>query len=190
MVKPVSEITEAERLARNAYRRLWNRQNKDKVKTIEARRHAKHLEKRRAKSAEAYRIRKSKIVYADTTRGRARAEGLRSGFERTLTVQMKRLNVVYEYEPIKLPYVLERNYVPDFYLPKQNIYIEAKGKLTPEDRSKMIAVKKAHPELDIRFVFMRAENKLTKASKQTYATWAEKNGFPWADGEVPKAWLT
>lgn len=113
----------------------------------------------------------------------------RSGFERTLMSQMRRAKVRFDYEPIKLPYVLERTYCPDFYIPATGIYIEAKGKLDAETRAKMVAVKKAHPELDIRIVFMRAQNKLTKVSKQTYGQWAEKNGFPWADEEIPLEWL-
>lgn len=95
----------------------------------------------------------------------------------------------FEYEPVKLPFVIERTYCPDFYLPKQGIYIEAKGKLDADTKAKMIAVKKAHPELDIRIVFMRGENRLTKRSKTTYMDWAQKNGFVCADGEIPEEWL-
>lgn len=94
----------------------------------------------------------------------------------------------YQYEPHSLDYVLDRKYTPDFKLPN-GIYIEAKGKLDQDTRSKMIAVKKAHPDLDIRFVFMRGENKLNKGSKTTYMDWAKKNGFEAADGKVPEEWL-
>lgn len=112
---------------------------------------------------------------------------MKSGFERTLAAQLKRYGVKFEYEPDKIDYVLERNYIPDFKI--GDMYIEAKGKLDQDTRSKMIAVKKAHPHLDIRFVFMRAENKLSKNSKMTYGQWAERNGFPWADGDIPKEWF-
>lgn len=113
---------------------------------------------------------------------------VRSGFERTIAASLDRRKIKYQYEPIKLGYVLERTYLPDFLLPN-GIYIEAKGKLDQEARSKMVAVKKAHPDLDIRFVFMRGENKLNKGSKMTYMDWAKKNGFPAADGEIPLDWL-
>ena len=113
----------------------------------------------------------------------------KSGFERTLAAQMHKARVSFKYEPIKLPYVLERTYCPDFVL-SNGVIIEAKGKLDPDTRSKMIAVKKAHPELDIRFVFMRADNKLSKASKTTYAQWAQQNGFQWADSLIPEEWFT
>lgn len=88
-----------------------------------------------------------------------------------------------------MDYVLERKYTPDFLL-SNGIYIEAKGKLDQDTRSKMLAVKKAHPELDIRMVYMRGENKLSKGSKMTYMDWSRKNGFICADGEIPLDWLT
>lgn len=113
---------------------------------------------------------------------------MRSGFEKTLAIFLERKGVAYQYEPHSLDYVLERKYHPDFLLPN-GIYIEAKGKLDQDTRSKMIAVKKAHPLLDIRMVFMRGENKLSKGSKMTYMDWAKKSGFPAADGEIPLDWL-
>lgn len=113
---------------------------------------------------------------------------MRSGFERTVAAFLDRNKIKYQYEPTKLNYVLERTYCPDFQL-SNDIYIEVKGKLDQETRSKMVAVKKAHPELDIRFVFMRGENKLSKRSKMTYMEWGKKNGFMCADGEIPKEWL-
>lgn len=112
--------------------------------------------------------------------------GFRSGFERTLDLQLKKSGVAYTYETLKIPYITEGVYNPDFIL-NNGIIIEAKGKLDESDRRKMIAVKKQHPELDIRFVFQVAKNKIVRG-KQTNAQWAEKNGFPWADGEIPEEW--
>ena len=66
---------------------------------------------------------------------------------------------------------LSLNTHPDFFLPN-GVIIEAKGFFKPSDRRKMLAVKEAHPELDIRFVFMR-DNTLSKSSKTTYSMWAE-----------------
>jgi len=103
---------------------------------------------------------------------------------------MKKRKADFKYEPTELPYVLHHNYIPDFYIPTTNIYIEAKGKLTPADRTKMLAVKKQYPDLDIRFVFMRGANRLTsKPKSKTYLEWAESNGFKAADGEIPDEWL-
>jgi hypothetical protein len=71
------------------------------------------------------------------------------------------------------------------------IYLEVKGRLTVEDRRKMLAVKKSNPELDIRFVFQAPYNKINKGSKTTYAKWAEKYGFLWCSySTIPLTWLT
>jgi hypothetical protein len=80
-------------------------------------------------------------------------------------------------------------YTPDFILPN-GVILEAKGYFKPEDRRKMLAVKKQHPHLDIRLVFQQPLNTLTKTSKTTYAMWAEKNGFLWAPFHaIPLDWF-
>lgn len=112
----------------------------------------------------------------------------RSKFERTLAQALKRLKVKFKYEESRIPYILEKNYVPDFQLPN-GIYIEAKGVLTAEDRKKMKAVISQHPDKDFRFVFQKASNKLNKKSKTTYADWATREGIKWADGKIPKEWI-
>lgn len=100
-----------------------------------------------------------------------------------------RKKCVYEPADGKLPYVLEMKYLPDIRLPN-GTYVEIKGRLDSTDRRKMIAVKKAHPDLDIRFVFMRAHNLLYKGAKTTYAQWADKEGFVWSEGAIPESWYT
>jgi hypothetical protein len=96
----------------------------------------------------------------------------------------------FEYESLKLPYTIEAVYTPDFILPN-GVIIETKGWLKPEDRRKMLAVKKAHPKLDIRLVFQSPHNTISKESKTTYASWAEKHGFPWAHyNSIPLEWFT
>jgi hypothetical protein len=115
--------------------------------------------------------------------------GFKSGYERSVAANLASKKIKFQYEPDKFNYTLERTYCPDFKLPN-GVYIEAKGKLDQETRSKMLAVKKNNPELDVRMIFMRGENKLSKGSKMTYLDWAAKNGFPAADGtEVPDEWL-
>lgn len=93
----------------------------------------------------------------------------------------------YTYESLQIPYIFEGIYNPDFIL-DNGIIVEAKGLLDYDDRRKMLAVKKQHPELDIRFVFMDA-NKCPPRMKSTHAQWAEKHGFPWADKEIPDEWI-
>jgi hypothetical protein len=95
----------------------------------------------------------------------------------------------FEYETLKLNYTLSANYYPDFILPN-GVILEAKGYFKPEDRRKMLAVKKQHPDLDIRLVFQAPYNTLTKKSPTTYAKWAEKNGFLWAAShDIPLDWF-
>jgi hypothetical protein len=112
----------------------------------------------------------------------------KSGFERTLDADLKRQKVSYQYEPIKLDYVIKHKYNPDFVL-SNGVIIEAKGYFRKGDTAKMKAVKEAHPTLDIRFVFMNADKKIS-GQKQTHGEWASRNGFPFASERIPKDWLT
>jgi hypothetical protein len=99
------------------------------------------------------------------------------------------------YEISQFEYVVDeiKKYTPDWTLIIQpgghHIYIEYKGVLDGATRKKMKLMKKQHPELDIRFVFEQASNKITKTSKTTYGMWADQWGFPWADNELPSEWL-
>ena len=52
-----------------------------------------------------------------------------------------------------------------------------------------MAIKKQHPNLDIRFVFSNSNSKLRKGAKTTYADWCVKHGFLYADKDVPEEWL-
>jgi hypothetical protein len=114
----------------------------------------------------------------------------RSGLEKQVADLLNGLGVKFEYESTKVPYVLMCNYTPDFLLPN-GIYLETKGHFTPEDRRKMLAVKKANPDLDIRMVFQAPHNKIEKRSKTTYAMWCEKNNIQYcAYHSIPIEWLT
>jgi Phage endonuclease I len=80
---------------------------------------------------------------------------------------------------------VERTYTPDFAI--GTILIETKGRFTSADRSKMLAVKAAHLELDIRLLFMR-DQPIRKGSKTRYSDWCVKHGFQYAIGAVPPEW--
>jgi hypothetical protein len=115
----------------------------------------------------------------------------KSLFEGDICKNLKSKNVSFSYEEDKFDYKVEeiKKYNPDFKLPN-GIYVEAKGLFTAANRKKHLLVKKQHPELDIRFLFQRANNKLSKKSKTTYAAWCDKNGFIWAEGtKVPQNWI-
>jgi predicted nuclease of restriction endonuclease-like RecB superfamily len=84
-----------------------------------------------------------------------------------------------------------KNYIPDFIITKPSghkVYIEVKGYLRPEDRTKMIAVKYKNPTLDIRFLFDN-DNKLNKDSKSRYSDWCNKHNFAFAFKTIPKGWV-
>ena len=118
--------------------------------------------------------------------------GFRSGLEEQIASELKGLRVQYEFEETKLKYVKPQKthtYTPDFYLPNQKIYIETKGLFTSADRQKMKLIKEQHPNTDIRFIFSNSKSRISKKSKTTYAMWAEKYGFKWADKHIPKEWL-
>jgi len=111
----------------------------------------------------------------------------RSSLERRLDWELDDGGFVALYEACRIPYELLCHYVPDYILPN-GIVIEAKGFFNSADRRKMRAVKDMHPDLEIRFVFGRAGNKLNKTSRTTYSKWADSKGFPWADKSIPDAW--
>lgn len=75
------------------------------------------------------------------------------------------------------------HYIPDFIIdtPNGTLYIECKGYLRRESRVKLCAVKRQHPERDIRMLFYSTDKKNIR--------WAIKNGFKYAIGTIPTEWL-
>ena len=112
----------------------------------------------------------------------------KSGFERTIAANLMSRGANFTYEELSLPYVLNGEYHPDFVLKDSGIIVEAKGLLDRDSKRKMLAIKRQYPDLDIRFLFMYADKKVP-GTKQTHAQWAKKNGFQWAEGEIPDEWL-
>lgn len=131
----------------------------------------------------------------------------RSKFERDFANVLTELGLTFGYETTVLGYIIpERKgkYTPDFRINTSRktdenvghgqgengrIYIETKGYWDAEDRTKLKLVKEQHPELDLRIVFMNANNKIHKKSKTTYGDWATKHGFKWANKTIPKEWI-
>lgn len=73
--------------------------------------------------------------------------------------------------------------MPDFIIvtPTGRVFIETKGHLRREDKAKLVAVKRQHPEVDLRLLFY-APNKVN-------SKWATKHGFRFAFGNIPREWL-
>lgn len=128
----------------------------------------------------------------NTRRGRkSKKDSYRSQLERDFAKNLKKRSVNFDYESIKIPYVIHHDYHPDFIIEKQDgslMILEAKGYLNSDDRRKMLAVKECNPHLDIRFIFQDSSKKIRKGSKTTYGDWSKKNGFPFADKTLPAVW--
>lgn len=107
----------------------------------------------------------------------------RNRFEQKIERQLKKAKVPFKYESEKITYLIAGHYIPDFVLNTRlgKVYLETKGHFRPEAKRKMAAVKKLHPELDIRILFYSLKAKDIR--------WAEKHGFKYAIDVIPKEWL-
>lgn len=112
----------------------------------------------------------------------------RSRLERDVADDMVLRGIGYEYEACRIKYISTRAYVPDFMLPN-GIFIEVKGWFKASDRAKHLRIKEQHPELDLRFLFSRAKQKLSRQSSTTYAQWCERYGFKWCEKKIPQGWI-
>ena len=113
----------------------------------------------------------------------------KSNLEETVWKKLRVDFPILKYEPDKFKYTQpaqDRTYTPDFKLGK-NLYIETKGRLDLDTRKKMVWFKDDNPDVRIIFLFMNANNTISKKSKTTYWMWAESVGFEWLD--FRGAWL-
>ena len=120
----------------------------------------------------------------------ARKYGYRSGLELKTAKYLDDLLIKYKYEKVKIEWedLTYRTYTPDFVL-YNGIIIETKGMFTASDRKKHLAIKKQHPELDIRFVFENSNRRLRKGAKTKYYQWCIKYDFDYHDRIIPEEWL-
>ena len=129
-------------------------------------------------------------------RATAIANGWRSGLEEKVGEQLDKLGVFYDFEGEKIAYTKPSRvskYTPDFPLVTlgsgKKIYVETKGQFKVADRQKHLLIKEQHPEIDLRFVFSRSAQKISKQSNTSYGDWCLKHGFLYADRFVPQEWL-
>lgn len=130
---------------------------------------------------------------------------VRSGFEHKIkekleadvTIHFKYEDKQYTYIKLLCPSCGEPcsvgTYTPDFnFYSQADSYlftVEAKGLFDSEDRTKLIAVRKANPDIDLRILFQR-DQAIRKGSKTKYSDWCIKHDFIWAVGEdLPPQWL-
>jgi hypothetical protein len=81
-------------------------------------------------------------------------------------------------------------YTPDFFV-GDSVIVEAKGRFTAADRSKIKAVRATVPELKDKLVMMfMLDNRLNKRAKMRYSEWCEREGIDYVVGtELKKEWL-
>ena len=119
---------------------------------------------------------------------------LKLTFEQRVMSNLTAKGVEFTFEPHSLPYSVTRDYIPDLLIGE--MYVEIKGYFRQDAQRKMRAVKKQHPNKDIRFLFQRAEatiqgaKKRKDGTKMTCREWAERYGFQYAEGEeIPQTWI-
>ena len=116
---------------------------------------------------------------------------LKSGLEEAIHIFLTGKDIKFTYEGMKISFsqpTTKKTYTPDFPI-KKSFIIESKGSFNSADRKKHRLIKAQHPELDIRFIFQNAANKLSKRSETTYADWCDRHKFKWSQGKVPRQWL-
>lgn len=121
------------------------------------------------------------------------AAGYRSGFEVEVQAQLAAVSpaVLAHYEEIKLLYTVGHTYTPDWRVRTRSgryWFLEAKGRFTSEDRTKMAMVRDQNPGVDIRFCFQNAHAKIRKGSNTTNANWCDNAGFRWCHKVIPAGW--
>ena len=122
----------------------------------------------------------------------------RSGYEKKVRAKLDAAEINYGYEEDVLKYTIPESthkYTPDISIKGEEgvlYFIECKGYFgRPEDRNKILYVRTANPDKDIRLMFQNATKPIRKGSKTTYGDWATKNGFLWCDsqdGSLPERW--
>jgi hypothetical protein len=134
---------------------------------------------------------------ANSKRAAAYKYGYKSGLEHTVADQIKSAEYPLNYETETLNYIVperKAKYTPDFVFVKKNgdlMFIETKGRWTSADRLKMKHVLASNPGIDIRMVFQAPAQKISKNSKTTYESYANKLGINYvAKKQIPEEWLS
>jgi hypothetical protein len=111
--------------------------------------------------------------------------GYRSMSEVRFASKLKDAGLPFEYEKHKFKYQYKpQSYTVDFTLREASgnlAHFEYKGKLDGPTRKKLRAIKDSNPELDLRLVFEKPNNKLYKGAKMRYWEWADRYNFVWYD---------
>ena len=98
----------------------------------------------------------------------------RSGLEEKTGVKLPK---DYLYEPYQIPYIVNRNYLPDFVHEEKKVLIECKGFFRSGDIQKYKAIRDYLSEWELIFVLSNFNKKIRKNSKTTMNEWMDKEGF-------------
>jgi len=97
---------------------------------------------------------------------------VRSTWEANFIRFLKHKNIEFQYEPKMFTFDNIRygtvSYIPDFYLPKEDIWIEIKGWLQPKSKCKMRRFKKYFPDdfKKLKFICLKEDNLVDKFFKE------------------------
>jgi len=107
---------------------------------------------------------------------RSQKSVFRSKFEENVSKVLKG----FEYEPFTIPYVIHRNYRPDFVHAASGTVVECKGFFREGDTKKYISVRDSLPKGQrLVFVLMHPNKKIRKGARMTMAEWCDKEGIMW-----------
>jgi hypothetical protein len=107
---------------------------------------------------------------------RSQKSVFRSKFEENVSKVLKG----FEYEPFTIPYVIHRNYRPDFVHAATGTVVECKGFFREGDTKKYISVRDSLPKGQrLVFVLMHPNKKIRKGARMTMAEWCDKEGIMW-----------
>lgn len=122
----------------------------------------------------------------------AQVNKYKSKFEAKIATTFRKQKIRFKYEPTRFKFIqpaIKRTYTPDFYVSGNGssdnvdgmsnfgVYVETKGKLTSEERKKLLWWKESNPGVPFIILFMRGRNPIRKGSKTSYLDWARKHGF-------------
>ena len=109
-----------------------------------------------------------------------KSSAYRSGLEKKFAEAAPR--GAFKYEPYKVPYVVYRDYIPDFVYTATNGYsylIECKGYFRQGDTQKYKAIRDSLEGAELVFLLSDEYKKVRKGSKMTMGQWCEKEKLPY-----------
>lgn len=101
----------------------------------------------------------------------------RSGLEKEFSNEVKGYGG-FEFEPYNIPYIVHRDYKPDFVHADSGIIVECKGFFRQGDTQKYKAIRDSINKYnELIFILSDPRKKLRKGSKTSMGEWCEKEGF-------------